>query len=179
MRKGDPRKAVIFIAALAALPFNSGLIQARAPEATEANRTFVKEAIQSDLAEIQIGKLAQEKSASEKVKQFGRRLESDHGANLEKAGALAKSLGVTTLPTGPNANQKATYDKLSRLSGTQFDRRFARKMMQDHKKDIKAFQQESRKSGPASDFAKQTLPTLEEHLQIAKSLGGSTMWFGR
>lgn len=177
MTKSDPGKAVIFITAMAALTLNSGLAQARAPEATEANRSFVKEAIQSDLAEIQIGKLAQEKGVSEKVKQFGRKLESDHGANLEKAGALAESLGVR-VPTGPNANQKATYEKLSRLSGTQFDRRFARKMVQDHKKDIKAFQQESRKSGPAADFAKQTLPTLQAHLKIAKSLGGSSTWFG-
>lgn len=172
------RKEAIVFAAMAALMFDSGLVQARTPESTEANRGFVKEAMQSDLAEIQIGKLAQEKGTSEQVKQFGKRLESDHSANLEKAKPLAESLGVT-LPTAPNASQKATYDKLSRLSGTQFDRRFAKKVVQDHKKDIKAFQQESKRSGPAADFAKQTLPTLQEHLKIAKSLSGSTTWFGR
>jgi putative membrane protein len=172
------KEAIVFTAMAALTMLDSGLVQARTPDTTEASRAFVKEAIQSDLAEIQIGKLAQEKGASEKVKQFGQRLESDHSANLEKARPLAESLGVK-LPTTPNANQKATYDKLSRLSGQQFDRRFAKKIVQDHKKDIKAFQQEGRKSGPAADFAKQTLPTLQEHLKIAKSLSGSTTWFGR
>jgi putative membrane protein len=178
MRKGDMRKEAVIFAATVALMFDFGLAQARTPDVTEANRAFVKEAVQGDLAEIQIGKLAQEKGASEKVKQFGQRLESDHSANLEKARALAESLGVTP-PSGPNANQKATYDKLSRFSGSRFDRRFAKKAVQDHKKDIKAFQQESKRSGPAADFAKQTLPTLQEHLKIAKSLSGSTTWFGR
>jgi putative membrane protein len=47
-------------------------------------------------------------------------------------------------------------------------------MVDDHEKDIKKFQQESEGSGPVADFAKQTLPTLKEHLQMAQSLNGST-----
>jgi hypothetical protein len=40
-------------------------------------------------------------------------------------------------------------------------------MVTDHKKDIKEFQKESKKSGEAADFAKQTLPTLKVHLKMA------------
>jgi putative membrane protein len=169
-RKGDIRKATMLLAAVAVAMFASGSGRARSP--AEANQAFMKEAIQGDLAEIQMGKLAQEKGASEQVKQFGQRLESDHRAHLEKATPLAQSLGVTP-PTEPNAHQKTTYDKLSSLSGPQFDRQFAKNMVKDHRKDIKAFQREGRKAGPAADFAKQTLPTLEEHLKLAKSLSGS------
>jgi putative membrane protein len=97
------RKEAIVFAAMAALMFDFGLVQARTPDTAEANRAFVKEAMQGDLAEIQIGKLAQEKGASEKVKQFGQRLESDHGANLEKVRPLAESLGVK-LPTALRAD---------------------------------------------------------------------------
>jgi putative membrane protein len=173
MRKDDTRKARISFAAMAvALMSASGLAHARGPDSTEANRAFVNEVIQGDLAEIRIGKLAQERSASEKVKKFGQRLARDHAANLEKARPLAESMGMT-LPTTPNANQKTTYDKLSSFSGAKFDRQLAKKMVQDHKKDIKAFQRESRRSGPAADFAKQTLPTLREHLKIARSMSGS------
>jgi putative membrane protein len=164
------RKARIFFAAMAiALISASGMAQGRSPDSTKASRAFMNEAIQGDLAEIQMGKLAQEKGASEKVKQFGRRLASDHGANLEKARSLAVSMGMR-LPTTPNAKQKATYDELSSLSGAQFDRRFAKKTVRDHRKDIKAFQRESSGSGPVANFAKQTLPTLQEHLKIASSL---------
>jgi putative membrane protein len=173
MGKGDTRKARTFLAAMAvALVSASGMAQGRSPDPAKASRAFVNEVIQGDLAEIQMGKLAQEKGASEKVKQFGRRLASDHGANLEKARPLAASMGMR-LPTTPNAKQKAMYYKLSSLSGPDFDRRFARKMVQDHEKDIRAFQRESSRSGPVANFAKRTLPTLQEHLKIARSLSSS------
>jgi putative membrane protein len=173
MEKGDTRKrGAIFLAAVAAmLVFAFSPVQARIPDSTAADRSFVKKAIQGDLAEVQIGKLAQRRGVSEKVKQFGQRLEADHGANLGKAKPLAGSLGVEP-PGAPNAKQKATYDKLSGLSGKEFDRAFAKKMVKDHQMDIKEFQRESRRSGPAADFAKKTLPTLEEHLKIARSLSG-------
>jgi putative membrane protein len=171
MEKGDTiRRGAIFPATVAAtLVLTSGLVQARTPGTAEADRMFMKEAVQGDLAEIEIGKLAQQKGASDKVRQFGQKLETDHSANLKKAEPLAGSLGLTP-PTAPNANQKATYEKLSRLSGKDFDRAFAKKMLKDHKNDIREFRRESRRSGPAADFAKSTLPTLEEHLKIAKSL---------
>jgi len=144
----------------------------RSHNSSEADRRFTKEVIQGDLAEIQIGKLAQQKGASEKVKQFGQRLEADHSSNLEQAKSLAGSLGLAP-PTAPNANQTATYEKLSGLSGKEFDRTFAKKMLKDHKKDIKEFRRESRRSGPVANFAKKTLPTLEEHLKLARSLSSS------
>jgi putative membrane protein len=172
MGNGDIRRSAIAAMAAANLMFASGPVLARSPDSTEANRAFVKEVIQGDLAEIQIGKLAQEKGASEKAKQFGQRLENDHSANLKKVRALAESLGVPP-PTAPDAKQESTYDRLSSLSGQSFDRRFAKKMVQDHRKDIKAFQQKSTGSGPVADFAKQTLPTLQEHLKLAKALSGA------
>jgi putative membrane protein len=164
-------KGVVTAVSAVTLMFVSNLAQARSPDSA-ADRAFIQDAIQGDLAEVQVGKLAQERGESEQVKQFGQRLERDHGANLEKAKPLAESMGVT-LPTAPNAEQKATYDELSGLSGVQFDRQFAKKMVQDHKKDIKAFEHATRGTGTTADFAKQTLPTLREHLKIARSLGGS------
>jgi len=35
---------------------------------------------------------------------------------------------------------------------------------------VKKFQQESSKNDPAGQFAKETLPTLQEHLQMAQQL---------
>jgi putative membrane protein len=173
MERGNTaRRGAAFITTVAAtLLCTSVLVKARIPDSTEPDRTFVKKAIQDDLAEIQIGKLAQQRGSSEKVRQFGQRLETDHRANLEKSNPLARSLGLAP-PTEPNASQKAAYDQLGGLSGAQFDRVFAKKMLKDHKKDIKEFQRESRRSGPAADFAKSTIPTLEEHLKLARLLSG-------
>jgi putative membrane protein len=145
--------------------------------ANNANSTFIRDAIQGDLSEIEVGKLAQQKGTTDKVKQFGQKLTSDHSANLDKAKSLAQSMGAT-VPNQPNSEQKAMYDKLSKLSGSQFDRQFAQAMVEDHQKDVMKFQQESQGSGPVVDFAKETLPTLREHLQIAQSLTGSSSTTG-
>jgi putative membrane protein len=147
-------------------------LRAQSAGSDDENRMFLKKAIQGDLAEIQIGKLAQGKGTNENVKRFGEKLVSDHGANLETAKSVARSIGVTP-PTAPNATQKATYDRLNRLSGSEFDRKFAQHMVQDHKKDIKEFQRESKKSGTIADFARQTAPKLQQHLRIAESLAGA------
>jgi putative membrane protein len=147
-------------------------VQARVPDSTTESRAFVKEAIQGDLAEIQIGRLAQKKGASEGVKRFGRTLERDHTAGLQKAESLAASLRAAP-PAAPNAEQRSTYNHLSHLSGSQFDKRFVNKMVKDHEKDIQAFRRESRRTGPTAEFARRTLPTLEAHLKLAKSLTAS------
>ena len=68
------------------------------------------------------------------------------------------------MPTEPSVSQKAlTYDKMSRLTGTAFDRAFIKMMIADHKTDIPRFRNEAKKKNdPAADFANQMLPTLEE-----------------
>ena len=71
-----------------------------------------------------------------------------------------------------NAEDQATYDRLSRLTGAKFDRAYARDMVADHQKDIAAFKREAN-SGQNPDiknFASQTLPTLEDHLKQAREM---------
>ena len=44
-------------------------------------------------------------------------------------------------------------------------------MVADHKKDVAEYQKEAkRKNDPAADYANQTLPALQNHLQMAQSL---------
>jgi len=171
-------KWIVGVAAAVALCSMLDMARAQGNDANraqgnDANKAFMMEAMQGDLSEIEVGKLAQQKGGSEKTKQFGQKLTEDHSANLEKAKTLAQSIGVP-VPNSPNAEQKTIYEKLSKLSGAQFDRQFAQDMVQDHQNDISKFQEESQKSGPVADFAKQTLPALKEHLQLAQSLAGST-----
>ena len=121
---------------------------------------------------MQVGKLAQQKSQNDAVRSFGQQLVSDHSDANKKAAQVADQLGVTP-PKEPNAKQKATYDKLSKLSGDAFDRAFAKEMVADHKKDIKEFEKTAKKNNdPAGQFAQATLPVLQKHLQMAESLEG-------
>jgi putative membrane protein len=137
----------------------------------KADQLFLSKAIQGDLAEVMIGSLAQEKGQSDEVKQFGKMLEQDHSAHLQKAEQTAAELGANA-PTEPDAKSKATYDKLSTMSGSKFDKEFAKAMITDHKREIAAYKQQSKSKGPLADFATEILPTLQEHLETAESLAG-------
>jgi len=139
---------------------------------SQTNRTdqrLLTDAIQADLAEVQIGKLAQQKGANDQVKQYGQMLEQDHGQHLQQAQQVASQIGVTP-PTEPSAEQKAIYDKLSKLSGAGFDRQFAIAMVRDHKEDIAKFQKMAKEKSPVGDLAGKTVPVLQKHLQSAEAL---------
>jgi putative membrane protein len=142
---------------------------AQAQKASKQDQQFLKEAMHGDMAEVKIGQLAQQKGQSQEAKQFGEALQQDHGQNLQQAQSLAQQLNVQA-PTGPNAKQTAMYNKLSKLSGAQFDRQFAKDMVQDHKKDIATFRKHAKGQGEVAQFAQQTLPTLQKHLKMAQSI---------
>jgi hypothetical protein len=61
-----------------------------------------------------------EKSSNEDVKRFAQRMVEDHGKANEELKQLAAKKGVN-LPSEPSAKQKAKKERLSRLSGREFD----------------------------------------------------------
>lgn len=147
-------------------------------QATKADQHFLTEAIQGDLAEVNVGKLAQEKGQADDVKQFGQMLQQDHGEHLKKAEEIAQQMGVTP-PNSPNAKQQATHNKLEKLSGSAFDKEFKQAMVKDHNEDIAKYRREAKSKGPLGEFAQETIPTLEKHLKQAHSLGRQAPTTGR
>ena len=127
------------------------------------------EAAQGGMAEVELGQLATQKASSDAVKQFGQRMVTDHGKANDELKTLAQSKSIM-LPTDIGKH-KATKDKLEKLSGAAFDRAYMQEMLNDHRKDVSDFRKESQ-SGKDPDvkaWAARTLPTLEEHLQMAQS----------
>jgi putative membrane protein len=137
--------------------------------ADKAPESFISKAIEGNYAEVEMGKLAQDNGQSEGVKSFGKMLVTDHSAGNEKAIAAAKSLSVTP-PTGPSASQKAAHDKMAKMKGADFDKAFAKDMVADHKKDIAEYKKESSKKDAVGEYAKDSLPVLQKHLETAQSL---------
>ncbi len=146
--------------------------QTAAQKPSKADERFLKEAIEGDLSEVKMGQLAQQKGQSQDVKSFGQMLQQDHSQNLQQAQQLAQQIGVAP-PTEPNAKQKAMYDRLSKMSGTQFDKAFTKDAVKDHKQDIAKFQKQAKSKGATAQFAEQTLPALQKHLQTAESIQSS------
>jgi putative membrane protein len=163
--------AIALISALAdAQTSSQGSSQPASNQTTKADQRFLTEAIQGDLAEVNMGKLAQQKGQGDDVKHYGQMLQQDHGEHLQKAQQMAQHLGVSP-PNNPNTKQQEIYAKLEKLSGAAFDKEFKQAMVKDHQEDIAKYKKEAKSKGPLAEFAQQTVPTLEKHLQHAQALG--------
>jgi putative membrane protein len=135
------------------------------------DRKFVMEAAMGGMAEVELGRLAAERGSSDAVKQFGQRMVDDHSRANSELMQLASGKGIT-LPTALDAKHQALVTRMSRLSGAEFDRAYAREMVKDHQKTVALFQREATRGADADlkAFAQTTLPTLQEHLRMARSL---------
>lgn len=135
------------------------------------DKEFVTKAGIGGLAEVQMGNLGLSKASSADVKAFAQRMVTDHSnANAELA-QLATAKGVA-LATELDADHKAAFDHLSSLSGAEFDKAYMKHMVEDHEKDVAEFDKASTTAGDSDlkAWAGKTLPTLKEHLELAKSV---------
>lgn len=140
---------------------------------TEASNrdSFMEDAARMGMAEVMLGNLALQKSQNEQVRTFAQQMVTDHTAANEELKTLAASEGVT-LPTDVEAKHRAAIDKLNGMSGMDFDKAFMKQMVKDHEAAVKLFQKQSDKGDDAETkaFAAKNLPTLQNHLQMARSM---------
>jgi putative membrane protein len=131
---------------------------------------FIKEAAMGGMEEVQLGQLAAQKASNADVKNFGQRMVDDHTKANDQLKQVASTKGVN-LPTDLDKSAQREYDKLSKMSGAQFDREYMDHMVSDHKKDVSEFQKEAKngKDPDVKQFASSTLPVLQQHLQLAQS----------
>jgi putative membrane protein len=131
---------------------------------------FVEKAAMGGMVEVELGNLAQQKAASDEVKQFGKRMVDDHSKANDELKQIAASKDIT-LPTALDRKHQGDVDKLAKLSGAKFDKAYMSHMVDDHKHDVSDFRKESQsgKDADVKGFASKTLPTLEEHLKLAQS----------
>src|ERR1044072_8262937 len=107
-----------------------------------ADHKFAMEAAMGGMMEVELGKVAASKGASDEGRQFGQRMVDDHSKANEELMRVASSKGMT-LPTAPDPKHQAEMQKLSALSGEKFDKEYVKMMLKDHKKDVAAFEKEA------------------------------------
>ena len=136
----------------------------------EDDAQFAVKAAEGGLYEVKLANLAQEKAVSPAVKELADHIAKDHEkANTElKALALKKNI---TLPDRLSDKCQKDYDDLAKENGIEFDKKYAKLMVQDHKDDIDKFKTESEKGKDAdiSAWALDKIPTLQHHLEKAES----------
>lgn len=132
---------------------------------------FAMEAAVGGMEEVELGRIAAQKGATDEVRQFGQKMVDDHSKANQDLMQVASSKGWT-LPASLDAKHQADVGKMSSLSGEAFDRAYVKMMVSDHKKDVGEFQKESTRGADADikSFATRTLPTLQEHLQMIQRI---------
>ncbi|MEO7978500.1 DUF4142 domain-containing protein [Flavobacterium sp.] len=138
-------------------------------ETKEDDSEFLVDAAEIDLAEIEIGKLAQQKSTNAGVKSLGKMLIDAH----EKSAADVKALAATrnfSLPTSVTEDGKEEYDKLNKETGADFDKKFVETAIDAHEKAIDKFKiaAENANDAEIKAWASKNVNSLREHLQHAK-----------
>jgi putative membrane protein len=136
---------------------------------TGSDENFVKEAAGAGMMEVQLGKIAADKGSSDRVKEFGKRMQEDHGKANDELKSIASNKGVT-LPTELSGKHKRTFDRISKKSGAEFDREYMKAMVDDHKEDLKKFKTEADKGKDpdVKQFASKHVSVLEQHLSMAE-----------
>jgi len=131
--------------------------------------TFVVNTANAGMTEVQLGQLAQQKGTAKDVKEYGAMMEKDHTAAGDKLRALAASKNIT-LPSAISPEMQKNIDDLQTKSGKDFDKAYIDLMVDDHKKVISMFEDESKKGSDADirAFADATVHTLKMHLQDAE-----------
>ena len=132
---------------------------------------FLKDAAIGAMVEVELGKIAVQKASSDAVKQFAQKMVDDH----TKANEELRQIAITTninVPDALDSKHQSRVDKLSKLSGTEFDRAYIKDQLKDHQQDVKEFQNEAENGNreAVKNFASKTLPMLQEHLNMAKDL---------
>lgn len=135
--------------------------------------SFLSDAAASGMAEVRLGNLALTRSQNEEIKQFAQQMILDHTKTNIELTQLATKKSIQ-IPTELDSKHKSLADRISRLSGAEFDREYVKAMVEDHEKNVKAFQMQAEGGTDAEikDFAAKTLPSLQMHLEMIRGIEG-------
>ncbi|MBC7945193.1 MAG: DUF4142 domain-containing protein [Burkholderiales bacterium] len=149
---------------------DKGAMQQAGGQVAEQDKKFAMQAAKLGLAEVAMGKVAQQKG-TDPVKKFGEHMVQEHSKANEKLMQIAQEKGIQ-LPQQIDERAQTKMDKLSGMAGAKFDKSYLNAQVKDHKKAVKLFEKQARdgKDAALKQFAAQTSPTLQEHLKMAEDM---------
>ena len=132
--------------------------------------SFLRKAAEHGMAEVDLGRLGQEKGMHGEVKAYGERMVADHGKANEELKQLAAAKQLE-LPAAPDKGHQRERERLEKKSGPDFDRAYMKAMVEDHRKDVKEFERMAKnaKDADVREFASRQLNVLRGHLQSAQA----------
>lgn len=128
------------------------------------DKRFVKKAYKGGMEEVETAKMAKDKAKNDATKEVADRMVTDHTKANDRLMEIAKE---------ENLDLSKVEAKPATISEDNFDKEYLTMLKKDHEKTIAMFEKEANdmKEGEDRDvpkFAKDTLPTLKEHLQMVE-----------
>jgi putative membrane protein len=147
-------------------------INAAKPAKNHSNiqdKLFVRQMAIGGRAEVELGRLAQQKGVDEAVKGFGERMVTDHSKGNERLMRAAKGVNGE-VPEGLDPEHQTIRRELNELSGADFDIAYLAAQVRDHQKTANLLQWHISygQNQPLVDYSIETLPLVMAHLEQAK-----------
>ena len=176
---------------------NESATAGTAGSVSNSDKDFVNDQLSGGMAEIQLAQLAKDHASSADVKQFAQMMIDDHTKAGDQLKQVASTNAIPQQPQIDGKHQNL-MDKLSKMNGSDFDKAYMDAMVDDHKKDVSDVRSRVDEDRSVSDklegknpesaaavkpkssddrvtiainqWAADTLPTLEHHLDRAKEV---------
>ncbi|WP_417356955.1 DUF4142 domain-containing protein [Flavobacterium sp.] len=133
-------------------------------EAKEEDAEYFVFAAEVNMKEIELAKLAQQKSKNAEVRAFAETLFNDHTKAMEDLKKNAELKNIS-LPTALSEDGKEAYDKLSKEKTEDFDKKYVDMIVDGHEEAIKKMEKASEEANDEEIrmWAADMLPTLKTH----------------
>jgi putative membrane protein len=102
-----------------------------ATDVSNSDKDFVRDIAIAGMAEVELGKLAVEKSANTDVKKFAQMMIDDHSKASDDLNSLTAKHGITP-PSAVDDKHRELRDDLAGKQGADFDRSYMEAMVEGH-----------------------------------------------
>lgn len=141
-------------------------------QVTRQDSLMMTHLAQANIAEIEAGRMALDKSRNEQVRKFAQQMVDDHTAALQALQTLAQDKGIT-LPDETDLRHKSLATALKMMSGNTFDSQYLKRVgINAHQRTIELLQkaQSDSKDAQVKAFVTKMLPGVQGHLQMARQI---------
>lgn len=137
---------------------------------TGSERNFLQSAAEINSTEVELGRIAEQKSSNPDIQKIGQSLIRDHTAANQQLQRLASSKGVT-ITEQPTSSQQRMINSLSQTTGDRFNKQFLRQTRLSHERALALFERTSRRAQDPDirNWASQMVPPVKEHLAMLRS----------
>jgi putative membrane protein len=136
------------------------------------NASFAMKASDGNLTEIKMGKCAEESASNSNVKAFAAKMVKQHSKAQDELKEICKTSKIECPEKLTKEGQEAC-EKCAKLKGEKnFDATYIATQIECHEKALKLYEKAAKEceSEMLKDYANKTIPTIKEHLALAKKI---------